>query len=109
IDVLDIEAAGWSRVPHLFIYPFYCYNYTLSNVIVLALIHQYHQDSRAFLTRYRSFLRCGGGSSPTELLQLLQLDLEHPALYQDAFAVLEDLIAQLEALNSGKTPERGQT
>lgn len=107
IDVLALESAGWSRVPHLFIYPFYCYNYTLSNVIVLALVHQYHQDAQAFLARYRAFLRSGGGSSPEELLQLLQLDLAHPDLYRNAFAVLEDLISQLEALSPSKTPERG--
>lgn len=108
IDVLETESAGWSRVPHLFIHPFYCYNYTLSNVIVLALVHQYHQDAEAFLNRYRAFLRSGGGSSPTELLQLLQLDLADPELYRHAFDVLEKLIAQLEALDSSKTPERGQ-
>lgn len=98
LDVLELEAAGWSRIPHLFMYPFYCYNYTLSTLIVLALIHQYQHDREAFVARYRSFLRCGGGSSPAELLQLLGLDLDSEGFYADAFDVLEGLISRLEAL-----------
>ncbi|PKL75863.1 MAG: hypothetical protein CVV27_13175, partial [Candidatus Melainabacteria bacterium HGW-Melainabacteria-1] len=98
IDVLDIEAAGWSRVPHLFIYPFYCFNYTLSNLIVLALIHQYHSDAEDFVTRYRAFLRLGGGASPSELLHWLHIDLDSPSFYADAFQELEAMLERLEAL-----------
>lgn len=108
IRILDAEGAGWSRIPHIFMYPFYCFNYTLSNLIVLALIHQYQHDRPDFLRRFRLFLRAGGGASPKELLELLQLDLDHPDFYRKAFAVLEDLIAQLETLmKSGQANERG--
>ncbi len=103
LDVPEIEAAAWSRVPHLFLYPFYCYNYTLSNLIVLALIHQYHQDAESFLPRYRQFLSSGGAAAPSELLTLLGLDLDDEGFYESAFAELESLIAQLEALDSSIT------
>jgi len=98
IETLPDEAVGWSRIPHLFLMPFYCYNYTLSNLIVLALIYQYRQDRQTFLPRYRRFLSSGGGALPQDLLQMLDLDLNHPAFYSQAFGVLQDLIGQLEAL-----------
>lgn len=100
LHVDEIESAAWSRIPHLFMYPFYCYNYTLSNLIVLALIHQYHQDAESFLPRYRQFLSSGGAAAPSELLALLGLDLNSDRFYEAAFAVLTDLIEQLEALSS---------
>ncbi len=102
------EAYGWSRIPHIFIQPFYCYNYTLSNLIVLALIQQYRSQRELFLPRYRQFLQAGGSLDPTQLLAIFELDLNHPAFYQQAFAVLEDLIAQLEALNANTMKERGE-
>lgn len=108
IQTLDAEASGWSRIPHIFMYPFYCYNYTLSNLIVLALIHQYKNEPD-FIQRFQTFLRAGGGSSPKELLELLHLDLNHPDFYRNAFAVLEELITQLEELmGSGIPTERGE-
>lgn len=103
IEILDEEASGWSRIPHLFMYPFYCYNYTLSGLIVLALVHQYQHQREAFLVRYQNFLKAGGSRSAQDLLRLLELDLEDPAFYQAAFAVLEDWIDQLEALNTQHT------
>ncbi len=99
-EVLPQEASGWSRIPHLFMYPFYCYNYTLSGLIVLALVHQYEHQREAFLQRYQRFLSAGGSKSATELLQLLELDLDDPAFYEAAFQVLENWIERLETLNT---------
>lgn len=99
IEILPEEASGWSRIPHLFMYPFYCYNYTLSGLIVLALVHQYQHQREAFLVRYQRFLKAGGSCSAQDLLRLLALDLEDPDFYQSAFAVLEDWVTQLEQLN----------
>lgn len=98
VTILPEEASGWSRIPHLFMYPFYCYNYTLSGLIVLALVHQYEHQREDFLARYRRFLKAGGSCSAKELLGLLALDLEDPGFYQSAFAVLEDWVTQLEQL-----------
>ncbi len=103
IEVLDTEASGWSRIPHLFMYPFYCYNYTLSGLIVLALVHQYQHQREAFLERYQRFLKAGGSLPARELLALLDLDLEDPTFYASAFAVLEDWVVQLEQLNTENT------
>lgn len=99
IEILPEEASGWSRIPHLFMYPFYCYNYTLSGLIVLALVHQYQHQREAFLPRYQRFLKAGGSRSAQDLLRLLELDLEDPGFYTSAFAVLEDWVTQLEQLN----------
>lgn len=107
LQVPELEAAGWSRVPHLFLYPFYCFNYTLSNLIVLALIHQYQDNRAEFLPRYLAFLQAGGALSPQELLRLLRLDLQDPGFYTQAFEVLEDLITQLETLEQGQSSGAG--
>lgn len=108
IEFLAAERFGWSRIPHLFMQPFYCYNYTLSNLIVLALIQQYRSQREQFLPRYRQFLQAGGSLDATQLLAIFELDLNHPAFYQQAFTVLEDLITQLEALNANTKKERGE-
>ena len=55
------------------------------------------------MVRYQNFLKAGGSRSAQDLLRLLELDLEDPAFYQAAFAVLEDWIDQLEALNTQHT------
>lgn len=107
LETLDAEASGWSRIPHIFMHPFYCYNYTLSNLIVLALIHQYQQQRAQFLPRYQRFLQSGGGASAQALLSLLNLDLEQPDFYSNAFSVLENLIDQLERLSP--STERGNS
>ncbi|MBF2052260.1 MAG: hypothetical protein IGS03_02205 [Candidatus Sericytochromatia bacterium] len=98
LETLPQEQYAWSRIPHIFMMPFYCYNYTLSNLIVLALIDQYRQDRAHFLPRYRRFLRSGGAALPQELLQMLGLDLNQPAFYRQAFGVLQDLLDRLESL-----------
>jgi oligoendopeptidase F len=66
----DLERFRWSSVPHFFEVPFYCYTYSLGNIISLALISQYdkEQDKHVFFERYHNFLSQGGSKSPEDLL-----------------------------------------
>jgi oligoendopeptidase F len=98
--LLDEEQYGWSRVPHIVYSPFYCYNYTLSNVIVLSLIHQYKTDHVHFTRRYRQFLQAGGSLPPDKLLDILHLDLTDSHFYTNGFQVLEELLQQFTKLKS---------
>lgn len=98
IEVLEEERFGWARVMHIFMLPFYCYNYTLSNIIVLSLVYQYRHEKESFVKRYRQFLAAGGSQTPDELMNILNLDLNNPNFYANAFQVLDEMLTQYENL-----------
>jgi oligoendopeptidase F len=48
--------------------------------------------------RYLDLLRAGGSDSPAALLERMGLDVTEPAFWDGGLALLEDLVAEAEAL-----------
>jgi oligoendopeptidase F len=65
---------------------------------VLALLRRYDEEGEAFVPRYLDLLRAGGSDTPQALLARIGLDISDPAFWDGGLAVLEDLVAEAEAL-----------
>jgi oligoendopeptidase F len=90
----------WLYIPHFVHSPFYCYAYAFGELLVLALLRRYDEEGEAFVPRYLELLGAGGSDSPEALLARIDLDIGDPAFWDGGLAVLEDMVAEAEALAS---------
>jgi oligoendopeptidase F len=97
-------ALWWSYIPHFVHTPFYCYAYSFGELLVLALYRRYETEGAAFVPRYLELLAAGGSAPPGALLARMGLDIGDPAFWQGGLALLEELLAQAEALADAVSP-----
>ncbi|MBF2096799.1 MAG: oligoendopeptidase F [Gloeomargaritaceae cyanobacterium C42_A2020_066] len=98
VDVLPEHDVDWARIGHIFFKPFYCYQYTASNIVSLACYQQYREHGKAFIPGYLELLGTGGSQNQIEALrQHVGVDLERPAVIEQALGTIENLLDQLEA------------
>ena len=88
----------WLYIPHFVHSPFYCYAYAYGELLVLALLRRYDEEGASFVPRYLDLLRAGGSDTPAALLARMGLDVTDPAFWDGGLALLEDLVAEAEAL-----------
>lgn len=88
----------WLAIPHMFNTPFYCYAYSFGQLLVLALYRRYQREGAAFVPGYLRLLGHGGSKSPADALAELDIDIADPSFWQGGFDVVQDLIAELKAL-----------
>jgi oligoendopeptidase F len=88
----------WLYIPHFVHTPFYCYAYAFGELLVLALIRRYDEEGDAFVPRYLELLAAGGSDTPANLLARIGLDVKDPSFWDGGLALLEDLVAEAEAL-----------
>jgi oligoendopeptidase F len=88
----------WLYIPHFVHSPFYCYAYAFGELLVLALLRCYDEQGEAFVPRYLDLLRSGGSDTPEALLAKLDLDIGSPTFWNGGLALLEDMVAEAEAL-----------
>jgi oligoendopeptidase F len=98
VHLTEDYACWWLYIPHFVHSPFYCYAYAFGELLVLALLHRYDEEGSAFVPRYLDLLRAGGSDKPAALLARIGLDVTDPAFWDGGLALLEDLVAQAEAL-----------
>jgi oligoendopeptidase F len=98
-DVLMIEPYrwGWSYISHFIHTRFYCYAYTFAELLVLSLFRLYQQQGTAFIPTYRQILASGGSLSPADTVAPAGISLETTQVWQQGYALVGDLIAELEA------------
>ena len=88
----------WLYIPHFVHTPFYCYAYAFGELLVLALLRRYDEEGDAFVPRYLELLAAGGSDTPENLLSRIGLDVTDPSFWDGGLALLEDLVAEAEAL-----------
>jgi len=98
VQLTDDYALWWLYIPHFVHAPFYCYAYAFGELLVLALLRRYDEEGAAFVPRYLELLRAGGSDAPTALLGKLGLDITDPVFWRGGLALLEELVAEAEAL-----------
>jgi oligoendopeptidase F len=98
VHLSDDYAWWWLYIPHFVHSPFYCYAYAFGELLVLALLRRYDEEGEAFVPRYLDLLRAGGSDTPQALLARIGLDVSDPGFWDGGLAVLEDLVAEAEAL-----------
>jgi oligoendopeptidase F len=91
----------WLYIPHFVHSPFYCYAYAFGELLVLALLRRYDEEGPGFVPRYLELLAAGGSDTPERLLARVGLDVADPKFWAGGLALLEQLVAEAEALAQG--------
>jgi oligoendopeptidase F len=98
VTLSDDYGWWWLYIPHFVHSPFYCYAYAFGELLVLALLRRYDAQGRDFVPRYLDLLAAGGSDTPSNLLARMGLDVSDPDFWSGGLALLEDMLAQAEAL-----------
>ena len=88
----------WCYIPHFIHSPFYVYAYAFGDCLVNSLYAVYENASEGFAERYLAMLSAGGTKHYSELLRPFGLDAKDPAFWDGGLSVIENLIAELEAM-----------
>jgi oligoendopeptidase F len=98
VEVLPEHQYDWARIGHIYFKPFYCYQYTASNIVSLACYQKYREVGKDFIPGYLELLAAGGSMDQvTALRQYVDVDLEDPATIQSALNYVEGLLDQLQS------------
>lgn len=98
VEVLSEHQYDWARIGHIFFKPFYCYQYTASNIVSLACYQKYREVGKDFIPGYLELLAAGGSMDQVEALrQYVGVDIEDPATIRGALTYVENLLDQLQA------------
>ncbi len=90
----------WTYVSHFVHSPFYVYAYAFGDCLVNSLYAAYERAPDGFEGRYLDMLRAGGTKHHKELLAPFGLDASDPGFWAMGLRVIEDMIAELEALDA---------
>ena len=93
----DRIAREWMRIPH-FYRAFYVFQYSTGISAAVALVEAIRDEGEPAAQRYREFLSSGSHGYPLELLQDAGVDLTEPAPIEQAIAVYDDVLDELDAL-----------
>jgi oligoendopeptidase F len=88
----------WVTIPHLYHTPFYCYAYSFGQLLVLALYQRFKEKGKEFVPGYLQLLAAGGSARPQAILSKVGVDINDPEFWRGGFAVVENMIEQLEDL-----------
>jgi len=88
----------WARVPH-FYYNYYVYQYATGYAAAQALSKQILEEGASVAKRYiDEFLKAGSSDYPIEVLKKAGVDMNSKAPIEEAMAVFEHYLSQMEAL-----------
>ncbi len=88
---------NWGRIPH-FYRRFYVYKYAISYCTSAALSKAVLAGEPGAMDNYMKFLKSGGSDYSIELLKNAGVDLTSPKPVEDAMALFDDLVTQMEEL-----------
>ena len=98
VELLNEHQYDWARIGHIFFKPFYCYQYTASNIVSLACYQKYQELGKDFIPGYMELLGAGGSINQVEALRrYVGVDLEDPQTIQSALSYIQNLLDQLES------------
>jgi oligoendopeptidase F len=99
VAVLPEHQYDWARIGHIFFKPFYCYQYTASNIVSLACYQKYREVGQEFIPGYFELLSVGGSMDQVEALKrYVGVDLTDPATIRSALDYVEGLLVQLRSV-----------
>jgi oligoendopeptidase F len=98
VDMEDLTAITWARIPHFFNTPYYVYQYATCFASAAKLAKQIMNggDAGGARQRFLELLRAGGSDYPMELLRKAGIDLSQPDTVRAVVDQLDGLVARLE-------------
>lgn len=95
--VIDPEIAlEWARIPH-FYYNYYVYQYATGYAAAIALSRRILREGAPAVKDYLGFLSGGCSADPITLLRGAGVDMESPAPIEQATALFDQLLSEIEA------------
>ncbi|WP_342361174.1 M3 family oligoendopeptidase [Terrarubrum flagellatum] len=88
----------WTYIPHFIHSPFYVYAYAFGDCLVNSLYGVYQKADPKFVDHYFALLSAGGSKPYGELLKPFGLDARDPGFWQIGLGMIENMIAELEAM-----------
>jgi oligoendopeptidase F len=102
VDVEDLTAITWARIPHFFNTPYYVYQYATCFASAARLARQISEGPEAERARargrYLELLGSGGSDHPMTLLKRGGVDLSEPSTVRAVVDQLDSLVSRLEEL-----------
>ncbi|MEB4859739.1 MULTISPECIES: oligoendopeptidase F [Priestia] len=96
--VIDEEIGlEWARIPH-FYYNYYVYQYATGFSAAAALSKQILEEGDAAVERYVGFLKSGSSDYPIEVLKKAGVDMTTSQPIEEALAVFEEKLTEMERL-----------
>jgi len=95
---IDGYESWWSYIPHFIGSPGYVYAYAYGYLFSLAIFRRYELEGDAMVEPYLELLRLGGSRSPSDLAQVVGLDLDDPAIWASGIDALAEDLDAAEAL-----------
>lgn len=87
----------WARIPHFYT-PFYVYQYATGYSAAMAISQKVLKGEEGIIKKYRSFLSGGSSMDCIDLLKLCDVDMTSTKPVDDALALFEQLVGELELL-----------
>ena len=91
----------WAYIPHFIHSPFYVYAYAFGDCLVNSLYALYDEAHGGFVEKYFEMLKAGGTKHHSELLAPFGLDASRPEFWHKGLGVIEEMIDELEDMDSG--------
>jgi oligoendopeptidase F len=102
VDVEDLTAITWARIPHFFNTPYYVYQYATCFASAARLAREISEGPEAERARargrYLELLASGGSDHPMTLLKRAGVDLSEPSTVRAVVDQLDSLVSRLEEL-----------
>ncbi|MEZ5320206.1 MAG: oligoendopeptidase F [Vicinamibacterales bacterium] len=102
VDMDDLTAITWARIPHFFNTPYYVYQYATCFASAARLTEELTSADEATRTaarkRYLDLLSAGGSDHPMVLLKRAGVDLSEPSTIEAVVQQLDRLVTRLEGL-----------
>ncbi len=106
VTITEEYGRWWSYVPHFLHTPGYVYAYSFGELLVLALYRIYQEEGESFVPKYTDLLAAGDSDYPDRLLAQVGVDINDPGFWQKGIDVIEEWVAQAEALASDLYPKK---
>lgn len=100
VELTEDYATWWAYIPHFLHSPGYVYSYAFGELLVLAMYKVYQSAKERFVPQYMHLLAQGGSSSPYELLEPFDIDLNDPKFWEGGFSVIDDMLQDVQERSS---------
>ena len=90
-------AMEWARIPH-FYYNYYVFQYATGFSAAIAIAMKILKNGAPAVEAYRKFLSSGCSDTPVELLKIAGVDMSTPQPVNEALALFDQLLTEMEQL-----------
>ena len=90
-------ALEWARIPHFFM-NYYVFQYATGFSAAVAIANRILSEGESAVADYKRFLSSGGSQDPISLLKIAGVDMSTPAPVNEALALFDELLDEMEQL-----------